>query len=55
MAPKFPPPPPLHLFLSVFQYSKALYNFRKSGQRSIVERNIGLEYVHILTTLSHAL
>ena len=39
-----------------------MYNFCKRGQRSIEERNIGLEYAllvasnsHILTTLSHAL
>ena len=30
-------------FLSVLHQNKALYNFRKRGQRSIVERNIGLE------------
>ena len=28
----------------VLHQNKALYNFRKRGQRSIVERNIGLEY-----------
>ena len=31
-------------FLSVLHQSKALHNFRKGGQRSIVERNISLEY-----------
>ena len=32
-------------FLSVLHQNKALYNFRKSCQDSIAERNIGLEYV----------
>ena len=31
-------------FLSVLHQNKALYNFHKKGQRSIVEYNIGLEY-----------
>ena len=42
--------------------NKALYNFRKRGQRLIVERDIGLEYAllvasnfHISTTLFHPL
>ena len=34
---------PIHL-LSVLHQNKALYNFRKRWQRSLVERNIGLEY-----------
>ena len=49
-------------FLSVLHHNKALYNFRKRGQHSIVERNIGLESAllvvsnaHISTTLSHPL
>ena len=39
-----------------------MYNFRKRGQRSIIERDIGLEYAllvasvsHVSTTLSHPL
>ena len=32
---------------------KALYNFRKKGQRSIVERNIGLEYALLEVSNSH--
>ena len=35
-------------FLSVLHQNKALYNFRKTGQRSIVERNIGLEYARMI-------
>ena len=31
-------------FLSVLHQNKASQNFYKSGQRSIVERNMGLEY-----------
>ena len=31
-------------FLSFLHQSKALYNFRKKGQLSIVERNIDLKY-----------
>ena len=49
-------------FLSVLHRNKALHNFRKNGQRSIVERDIGLEYAllvasnsHISTTLFHSL
>ena len=49
-------------FLSVLHRNKALFNFRKRGQRSIVQRNVGLEYAqlvasnsHISTTLSHTL
>ena len=54
MAPKISPPPPPHHphppppnsipFLSVLHQNKALYNFRKRVQYSIVECNIGLEY-----------
>ena len=42
----FTPYPSLYSipFLIVLHQSKALYNFHKYGQRSIVERNIGLEY-----------
>ena len=38
--------PPLHStpFLHVLHQNKALHNFCKSGQGSIVEHNIGLEY-----------
>ena len=37
--------PPFSIpFLSVVHQNKALYNFRKMGQYSIVQRNIGLEY-----------
>ena len=39
------------LFLCVFHQNKALYNFCKRGQRSIVEPNIGLEYA-LLTILN---
>ena len=49
-------------FLRVLRQNKALYNFCKRRQRSIVERNIGLEYTllvasnsHISTILSHPL
>ena len=56
-----PPPPYLIPFLSVLHRNKALYNFFKRQQRSIFERNIGLEYTllvalnsHISTTLSHS-
>ena len=42
--PPNPPSPHSIPFLSVLHQNKALYNFRKRGQRSIVERNIGLEY-----------
>ena len=31
-------------FLSILHQNKVLHNFCKRGQRSIVERNIGLEY-----------
>ena len=34
-------------FLSVLHQNKAMHNFRKKGQRSIVERNIGLQYTLI--------
>ena len=41
-----PPIPPYSIpFLSVLHQNKALHNFPKRGQRSIVERNIGLECV----------
>ena len=47
-APKiYPHPYPLSHsipFLSILHKKKALYIFRKWGQGSIVERNIGLEY-----------
>ena len=43
-------------------WNKALYNFRKRGQRSIVSNNMGLEYAllvasnyHMSATLSHPL
>ena len=42
--PPRPPPPYSIPFLSVLHQNKALHNFHKRGQRSIVERNIGLEY-----------
>ena len=32
-------------FLSALHQNKALYNFRTRVHRSIVERNVGLEYV----------
>ena len=38
------PPPHSIPFLRVLNQNKALYNFCKRGQRSMVERNIGLEY-----------
>ena len=42
---KSPPPTTYSIpFLSVLHQNKDLSNFRKRGQRSIVERNIGLEY-----------
>ena len=51
-----------HQKFCVLHRNKALYNFREKGQRSIVERDIGLEYAllvasnfHISTTLSHPL
>ena len=31
-------------FLSVLHQNKALYNFRKKGHLSVVERNIDLKY-----------
>ena len=37
-------PPYSILFLSVLHQQKALHNFCKKGQRSIVKRNIGLKY-----------
>ena len=44
-APKISPPPTYSIpFLSGLHQNKALYNFPKKGQRSIVECNIGLEY-----------
>ena len=58
----FTPPPPLSPpspssiqspFLSVFRRNKALYNFRKTGQHSIVERDIGLEYALLVASNSH--
>ena len=39
--------------LSVLHRNKALYSFRKRGQRSTVERNLGLEYVLLVTSNSH--
>ena len=61
-APQFYPLPYSIPFLSVLHRNKALYNFRKKGQRSIVERIIGLEYAllevsnsDISLTLSHPL
>ena len=44
-APKISPSPYSISFLSVLHQNKTLYNFPKRGQRSIVERNIDLEYV----------
>ena len=43
---RVPKIPPLYSipFLSVLRQNIALNNFRKRWQRSIVERNIGLEY-----------
>ena len=38
------PTPYSILFLSVLYQNKALYNFRKRGEYSIVEHNKGLEY-----------
>ena len=32
-------------FLSALHQNKALHKFNKRGQRSMVERNIGLEYI----------
>ena len=61
---RLPPSPHTYsiLFLSDLHRNKALYDFRKRGQRSIVERNISLEYSllvasnsHISTTLCHLL
>ena len=41
----FSPIPPYSIpFLSVLYQNKALYNFGKREERSIVERNIVLEY-----------
>ena len=41
----YPPSSPHSVpFLSVLHQNKALHNFCKGGQRSIVERNIVLEY-----------
>ena len=40
----FTPAPYSIPFLSVLHQNKALHNFRKRGQLSIVERNVGLEY-----------
>ena len=43
--PPTPHPHPYTInFLSVLHQNKALHNFYKRRQRSIVERNIGLEY-----------
>ena len=46
-------PPPLYSipFLRILHQNKALHNFRKRVQRSIVERNIGLEYALLLQLL----
>ena len=44
LPPPFPIPPYSIPSLSVLHQNKALYNFHERGQRSIVERNIGLEY-----------
>ena len=41
---KFQPPPNSICFLSVLHQNKALHNFHKREQLSIVERNLGLEY-----------
>ena len=41
---RLPPPPYSSLLLSVLHQKKALGTFHRKGQRSIVERNIGLEY-----------
>ena len=38
------PPPCITPFLSVLHQNKALHDFGKREQHSIVERNIGLEY-----------
>ena len=43
-APKTSPPSYSIPFLSVLHQNQALHNFCKSGQRSIVECHIGLEY-----------
>ena len=42
-ASKISPPPYSIPFLSVLHQNKAFHNFRKRGQRSVVERNKGLE------------
>ena len=55
-APKILPPSSAHYsipFLSVLHRNKALYNFRKRGQRSIVKHNIGLEYALLVASNSH--
>ena len=40
-------------FISVLHRNKALYNFRKRWQHSIVEHNIGLEYALLVVSNSH--
>ena len=45
IVPQTPPPPYSLALLSVLHQNKALHSFRKMGQRSIVELNVGLEYV----------
>ena len=50
-APKIPPNS--ILFLDVLRQNKALYNFRKREQCSIVERNISLEYDLISSYKTH--
>ena len=44
-------------FLSVLHQNKALYNFHKMGQHSIVrcnnEWNIGLEYAQLVASIAH--
>ena len=52
-AQKAPPPPYSSPLLSVLHQKKALDTFHKRGQRSIVERNIDLEYA--LTTALYML
>ena len=42
---KFHPAPYSIPFLSALHQNKVLHNFRRRGQRSILECNIGLEYV----------
>ena len=50
-----PPHPSLfNPFLSVLHRNKALYNFHKRGQRSILELNIGLEYTVFIMPLVYS-